>query len=178
MSSRQEAASSRQSAVGSRQAPPAERSLRSGVGGVGGGWCPPTAGMPEACLLPQLLLTDDLAESGAQQLAVGLVRVRPARVSTMGPHQRFTQGAVVGNHPLPASPTSFHSVGEEPCSRRSAVGSRQEKSCPGRHLGNVALEGRGLRPRQSGTSRRAGAVTSRPRTFLRSSNRPRSDRRH
>lgn len=125
MSSRQEAASSRQSAVGSRQAPPAERSLRSGVGGVGGGWCPPTAGMPEACLLPQLLLTDDLAESGAQQLAVGLVCVRPARVSTMGPHQRFTQGAVVGNHPLPASPTSFHSVGEEPCSRRSAVGKKR-----------------------------------------------------
>jgi hypothetical protein len=97
-----------------------QRSLRSGVGGVGGGWCPPTAGMPEACLLPRLLLTDDLAESGAQQLAVGLVRVRPARVSTMGPRQRFTQGAVVGNHPLPASPTSFHSVGEEPGSRQSA----------------------------------------------------------
>ena len=34
--------------------PPAERSLRSAVGGKAseasrGGWCPPTAGMPEAC---------------------------------------------------------------------------------------------------------------------------------
>ncbi len=51
---------------------------------------------------------------GAQQLAVGSVRARRALGATLGSHQRFIQGAVGGNHPLPASPTPFHYVGEEP----------------------------------------------------------------
>jgi hypothetical protein len=41
------------------------------------------------------------------------VRAQPARDATIRPHQGSAQGAVVVNHPLPASPTPFHSVGEE-----------------------------------------------------------------
>ncbi len=63
---------------------------------------------------PQLLLADDRAQGGAQQLAVGSVRARRALDSTRGSHRRFAQGAVGRSDPLPASPTPFHYVGEEP----------------------------------------------------------------
>ncbi len=59
------------------------------------------------------MLPDDPAQGGAQQLTPGPVRAGPALASTLGLQRRFAQGAVVGNHPLPASPTPFHYMGEE-----------------------------------------------------------------
>ncbi len=65
---------------------------------------------PFGAVLPQ----EDITQSGAQQLTVGSVPARRALDSTRGSHRRFAQGAVVGSDPLPASPTPFHSMGEEP----------------------------------------------------------------
>jgi hypothetical protein len=44
---------------------------------------------------------------------LGSVRARRVRDATIEPHPRSAQDAVVGSDPLPASPTPFHSMGEE-----------------------------------------------------------------
>ena len=116
--------------AGAELSPPAEWSLRSGVGGVGGGWCPPTAGMPEACLIEALLLAGDLAQGGAQQLTVGSVRVRSARVSLLGSHQCLLRVSLLGTTPSQPPPLRGGGANAER-SPRSAVG---PISFPGRKV--------------------------------------------
>ncbi len=97
--------------------------------------------------LPELLLPGDLAPGGAQQLIVGPVRVRPVRDSTLGSHQRFTQGAVVGNHPLPASPTPWWrgKCGAESSQHSGPISFRGEGGA------GVAGDGKGSGPHQQAT---------------------------
>ena len=98
-----------------------KRAKRAGVGTEApraGGW--------------QLVFADDCCfqtalPGGAQQSGVGSVRARPARVSTLGPHERSTQGAVIGNDPPEPLPCASLREGRS-YRKKSSAGSRRRSA--------------------------------------------------